>query len=137
MKWWKTYSKDTVQRLLQFNSLRTPTYQSCITGDSRNVDIAAIIEKQTPDFGKLLGTKKINGIFSSPPYVGLIDYHEQHAYAYDLFDFERNDDKEIGPLFRGQGKNAKENYVQGISGVLNNCKKYFANDYNVFLVAQL
>jgi hypothetical protein len=135
LKWWKTYSKDTVQRLLQFNSLRTPTYQSCITGDSRNVDIAAVIEKQTPDFGKLLGTKKINGIFSSPPYVGLIDYHEQHAYAYDLFGFERNDDKEIGPLFRGQGKNAKESYVQGISGVLNNCKKYFANDYNVFLVA--
>ncbi|GMO21331.1 MAG: DNA methyltransferase [Termitinemataceae bacterium] len=135
LKWWKTYSKDTIQRILKFNSLRTRAYQFCITGDSRNVDIVGKIKKQSPEFGKLLEAKKINGIFSSPPYVGLIDYHEQHAYAYDLFGFERNDDKEIGPLFRGQGKEAKESYIQGISDVLNNCKKYFSKNYNVFLVA--
>jgi DNA modification methylase len=135
LKWWLTYSKDTVQRSLKFGTLRTPTYQSCITGDSRNVDIVSEIKKQNPEFGELIETKKINGIFSSPPYVGLIDYHEQHAYAYDLFGFPRNDDKEIGPLFRGQGKDAKESYIQGISDVLNNCKKYLAEDYNVFLVA--
>jgi hypothetical protein len=67
--------------------------------------------------------------------VGLIDYHEQHAYAYDLFGFERNDGLEIGPLFKGQTQEAKQNYVQGISDVLNNCKKYLADDYNVLLVA--
>ena len=35
--------------------------------------------------------------------MGLIDYHEQHAYAYDLFGFERNDKLEIGPIYKGQG----------------------------------
>ncbi|MDR0763418.1 MAG: site-specific DNA-methyltransferase, partial [Bacteroidales bacterium] len=70
-----------------------------------------------------------------PPYVGLIDYHEQHAYAYDLFGFERQDDSEIGPLFKGQTIAAKQSYIQGISDVLNNCKRFLADDYDVFLVA--
>ena len=83
----------------------------------------------------IASTKKINGIFSSPPYVGLIDYHEQHAYAYDLFGFKRQDELEIGPLFKGQGNDAKLSYIDGISKVLNNSKKYLANEYNVFLVA--
>lgn len=78
---------------------------------------------------------KINGIFSSPPYVGLINYHEQHAYAYDLFGFKRNDELEIGPLFKGQGKEARDSYVEGIADVLNNCKQFLSDDYNVFLVA--
>ena len=65
--------------------------------------------------------KKSKGYFS-PPYVGLIDYHEQHAYAYDLFGFERKDDLEIGPLFKGQGREAKQSYIEGISAVLNNAK---------------
>ena len=25
-----------------------------------------------------------DGVFTSPPYPGLIDYHEQHRYAYEL-----------------------------------------------------
>jgi DNA modification methylase len=135
LKWWKTYTKDTVSRLLTFYKLRTDTNQICLVGDSRTIDIFNEIKKYMPDFYEKLNKKKINGIFSSPPYVGLIDYHEQHAYAYDLFGFLRNDELEIGPLFRGQGKIAKESYVEGISAVLNNCKKYFTKDYNVFLVA--
>ena len=135
MKWWKTYSKDTVSRLLQFDKLRTNTYQLCLTGDSRNMDIFEQVKKKNIEFGKLLECQKIKGIFSSPPYVGLIDYHEQHAYAYDLFGLDRKDELEIGPLFKGQTKEAKQNYIQGISDVLNNCKHFLANDYNVFLVA--
>ncbi|MDR0708116.1 MAG: site-specific DNA-methyltransferase, partial [Treponema sp.] len=135
LKWWKTYSKDTIKRLQQFDALRTNTYQLCLTGDSRTIDIFKEIEQINQLFGNLVTTRKISGIFSSPPYVGLIDYHEQHAYAYDLFGFKRNDDLEIGPLFRGQGKEAVQSYVEGISAVLNNCKKYLANNYNVFLVA--
>jgi DNA modification methylase len=135
LKWWKTYTKDTVQRILEFGKLRTPTKQICLVGDSRTIDIFAEVNKLSPDFGKLLARQKIAGIFSSPPYVGLIDYHEQHAYAYDLFKFPRNDELEIGPLFRGQGNTAKESYIEGIAAVLNNCKKFFAKDYNIFLVA--
>ena len=135
LKWWETYSKDTVNRLVDFNKLRTKTKQVCLTDDSRSIHIFDQVEEYDPEFAKLARKKKIKGVFSSPPYVGLIDYHEQHAYAYDLYGFDRKDELEIGPLFKGQGKLAKESYIQGISDVLNNCKKYFVRDYDVFLVA--
>ncbi len=135
LKWWETYSKDTLKRLTQFSELKTDTFQTCLTGDSRTVNIFKEIGDTDSVFGKLLKKQKIKGIFSSPPYVGLIDYHEQHAYAYDLFGFDRKDDLEIGPMFRGQGREAKNSYIQGLSDVLNNCKKYFADNYDVFLVA--
>jgi hypothetical protein len=135
LKWWETYSKDTVKRLAQFNILRTQTFQICLTGDSRAIDILAELKKKNPAFAEIAEKQKIKGIFSSPPYVGLIDYHEQHAYAYDLFGFERKDNLEIGPLFKGQGKEAKQSYIQGISDVLNNCKKVLADNYDIFLVA--
>lgn len=133
--WWQRYSNDTIKRLSEFNQLRTNTYQFCLTGDSRNIDIFADLKNYNQDFADLVEKKKIKGIFSSPPYVGLIDYHEQHAYAYDLFGFERQDDLEIGPLFKGKGKEARASYIESISQVLINCKQYFADDYNVFLVA--
>lgn len=134
-KWWKTYSKDTVQRLAEFDRLRTQTFQLCLSGDSRDINIVSELEKKNPAFAELVRTQKIRGIFSSPPYVGLINYHEQHAYAYDLFGFERNDDSEIGALYKGQGREARDSYIQGISDVLNNCKRFLAEDYDVFLVA--
>jgi hypothetical protein len=67
--------------------------------------------------------------------VGLIDYHEQHAYAYDLFGFERKDEQEIGAMFKKQTKQAQQDYINGISKVLNNCKQFLAEDYDIFLVA--
>jgi DNA modification methylase len=135
LKWWKTYTKDTLERILEFNKIRTDTNQICLVGDSRTIDIFAEVNKRNNSLGKILSKQKISGIFSSPPYVGLIDYHEQHAYAYDLFKFPRNDELEIGPLFRGQGSAARESYIEGISAVLNNCKKYLIDNYNIFLVA--
>ena len=135
LKWWKTYSQDTIKRLFQYDKLRKNTFQSFITGDSRTLDIYSVLKKKNPEFAKIVTTQKIKGIFSSPPYVGLINYHEQHAYAYDLFGFERKDDFEIGPLFKGQGKEAKQSYILGITEVLNNCKKYLAEDFDIFLVA--
>lgn len=135
LKWWESYSKDTIKRLAYFDRLRTSTHQQCLTGDSRTIDILQELEKRNSSFGKLAGKQKIKGIFSSPPYVGLIDYHEQHAYAYDLFGFERNDELEIGPLYKGKGKEARKSYAQGISDVLNNCKKFLVKDYDIFLVA--
>jgi len=135
LKWWETYSKDTIKRLAQYDKLRKETFHTCLTGDSRNINIIEQLKKVNPDFAKLVEKQKIKGIFSSPPYVGLIDYHEQHAYAYDLFGFKRKDELEIGPLFKGQGKEAKQSYIQGISDVLNNAKKYLVEDYDIFLVA--
>lgn len=135
MSWWERYSVDALKRLQQFDKLRTNTYQVCLTGDSRNIDIKKELDKHNKSLSKLLNGKKIQGIFSSPPYVGLIDYHEQHAYAYDLFGFERKDELEIGPLIKGKGKEARDSYVDGITKVLINVKQYMAEDFNIFLVA--
>ncbi len=120
---------------MQFDKLRTPTFQVCINGDSRTINIFNELDRINLKFAELARRQKIKGMFSSPPYIGLIDYHEQHAYAYDLFGFERKDDLEIGPLYRGQGREARQSYIQGIADVLNNCKRFLADDYDVFLVA--
>ncbi len=133
--WFNRYTKDTIKRLSQFDKLRTDTKQICLTDDSRTIDIFSKLSNYLPDFATKIKEKKIDGIFSSPPYVGLIDYHEQHAYSYDLFGFERKDDLEIGPLYKGQGREARDSYTKGIADVLNNCKKFLKKDYNVFLVA--
>lgn len=98
LSWWERYGKDTIKRLSEFNQLRTNTFQKCLQGDARSIDIFSSLREKTEAFTKFAEKKRIKGIFSSPPYVGLIDYHEQHAYAYDLFGFERNDKLEIGPI---------------------------------------
>lgn len=133
--WWQRYSVDTLKRLNEFDKLRTKTFQICLTGDSRKINIYEEMIKKNPEFADILSKQKIRGIFSSPPYVGLIDYHEQHAYAYEIFGFERNDALEIGPLSKGQGKEARDSYTVGIAEVLKNCKKYLQDNYDIFLVA--
>ena len=135
MGWWRRYSIDTINRLLQFDKLRTNTMQLSLVGDSRNINLIEEVKKKNPKLAEKILKEGISGIFSSPPYVGLINYHEQHAYAYEIFGFERKDDAEIGPLFKGQGKEARESYVKGIANVLLNCKRFLKKDYNVFLVA--
>jgi len=129
------YALDTLSRVREFNRLRKPVHYSVLTGDSRAVNIFEKVEKQNPEFSKILKKQKIAGIFCSPPYVGQIDYHEQHAYAYDLLGFKRKDDLEIGPLYKGQGMEARRSYAQGIADVLNNCKQYLKVNFDIFLVA--
>ena len=133
--WFNRYANDTIYRIREFQGLKTNAHWASITGDSRIVDIKEIIKERNKPFYKLLASQKIQGIFSSPPYVGQIDYHEQHAYAYDLFGFSRQDELEIGPLYKGQGIEARNSYIEGISRVLLNAKKYLADKFNIFLVA--
>lgn len=135
LEWWNRYSKDTIQRLAQFDRLRTDTLQCCLTGDSRALDIQAALRKTYLPLAEKLAQQKCAGIFSSPPYLGLIDYHEQHAYAYELFGFARQDELEIGPLYKGKGKEAKTSYIEGIAQVLLNSRSILRDDFNVFLVA--
>lgn len=135
VKWWKRYFKDTIKRLEEFEKLKTDTEQLCLCGDSRNINILEKVKEKNENFYKMVVRNKISGIFSSPPYVGLIDYHEQHAYAYDLLKIKRKDEDEIGALYRGKGKSAQESYIIGISDVLKNSKKYLKENYNIFLVA--
>lgn len=135
LSWWNRYSKDTIKRLTQFADLRTDTRQFCLTGDSRTLDISEELKQAAPKLARTIKEQGVAGIFSSPPYVGMIDYHEQHAYAYELFGLPRNDDAEIGPLSGGRGKAARDAYVQGIADVLLNCRQVMRDDYDVFLVA--
>ena len=133
--WWQRYSKDTLQRLEQFAALRTAQPQLCLTGDARHLDILAALKDKHPSLAALVKKQRVRGIFSSPPYVGLIDYHEQHAYAYDLLGLPRRDTQEIGPLHRGKSKQAQADYVAGIAAVLRNCRSVLADDSDIFLVA--
>jgi len=131
----RRYTLDTTYRLKEFSRLKKNRFNEVIHGDSREVDIFEEIKKQNPSFYQLLSSKKIDGIFTSPPYVGQIDYHEQHAYAYELFRIERKDDKEIGPLYKGQGDQAKKVYVEGISKVFTNIGRFVKDNGDFFIVA--
>jgi hypothetical protein len=133
--WFDRYATDTLARLREYERIRSNAHTTVLPADSRIVNIMSETKKRNPSLYTLLNTQKIRGIFTSPPYVGQIDYHEQHAYAYDLFGFPRNDQLEIGPLYKGQGKQARDSYVEGIADVLNNCKQYLQDDYDIFLVA--
>lgn len=133
--WWQRYTIDTITRLQHFNKIRTDTHQICLPGDSRTSDIYEEVKKRDPALAKILSSRKIKGIFTSPPYVGLIDYHEQHAYAYELLGFNRRDELEIGPLYKGNGLEARNSYIKGVAYVLLNCKKFLQDDYDIFLVA--
>ncbi len=133
--WFDRYATDTLHRLRIFSKLKTSAHYAIIPADSRTVDMFKEVRNRNKKFADVLEKKKIQGIFTSPPYVGQIDYHEQHAYAYDLFGFKRNDQLEIGPLFNGQGIEARKSYIKGISDVLINSKKYLADNFNIFLVA--
>ena len=135
LKRWKNYSSDTIRRLDEYNSLKTETFQHCFPGNSQSLNIEDAISTEYPDLEKIYQDRGISGVFSSPPYVGIIDYHEQHAYAYSAFNYKRNDDAEIGPKSKGQSQIAIKAYVKGIANVLVNCRKYLKEDYNIFLVA--
>jgi len=123
------YSRDTVRRLETFDKLRSDRYIKIIQGDSRYLNLKDEL-RSTP-----LENRGIDGIFTSPPYVGQIDYHEQHIYAYELFGFKRNDDLEIGPKKAGRSKEAREDYVEGISHVFRNVNQYLKDDSKIFIVA--
>lgn len=118
------YSEDTARRIRTFDALRSNKSVTIIQGDSRTVDLS----------DKLKG-KKVNGIFTSPPYVGQIDYHDQHVYAYELFGIKRNDSLEIGPKSKGKSLKAQKEYIEGIATVLRNAARFLADDANVFIVA--
>ncbi|MCM8793143.1 MAG: site-specific DNA-methyltransferase [Candidatus Omnitrophica bacterium] len=121
LKFINRYSWDTIKRLKEFDRLRTNAFIKIIQGDARVI--------------KLPEDLKIDGIFTSPPYVGLIDYHEQHRYAYELFDFPRQDELEIGPAMKGQNENAKREYMKGIVDVFKNVSKNLVSNAPIFIVA--
>lgn len=129
MKKIHAYSEDTARRLAEFDSLRSDKSSVVIQGDSRKIDLKESLA-DTP-----LAARGIDGIFTSPPYVGQIDYHDQHTYAYELFGFPRQDNLEIGPKKRGKSKQAQRNYMDGIAAVFKNALPVLTPDAKIFVVA--
>jgi len=125
MKFINRYSWDTIRRIKEFDKIRTDAIMKIIQGDSREVD-----------FNKIKDYKggKFDGIFTSPPYVGLIDYHDQHRYAYELFDFNDNGFKEIGPASKGRSREAKEEYKKDIITVFQNMNRFLKPKAKIFVV---
>jgi hypothetical protein len=63
------------------------------------------------------------GIVTSPPYPGLIDYHEQHRYAYELLGLPDLREREIGTAARGHARPALREYVEAMVDVLRNAAR--------------
>jgi DNA modification methylase len=101
-----------------------------IEGDSRTVRLDDHLGAE-----ERLSSKRIDGVFTSPPYVGQIDYHEQHRYAYELFEIERRDGLEIGPKAKGKGERAKSDYSRSMAESLSNVRALMTPGAPVLLVA--
>ncbi|MBM3216986.1 site-specific DNA-methyltransferase [Candidatus Poribacteria bacterium] len=101
LKFLRRYSADTAKRLKEFASVRTDADVAVVHGNS------SVIEYP-----------RMDGIITSPPYVGLIDYHGQHAYSYHLLGIDDHSEQEIGPASSGSGQRAKQQYQADIARVL-------------------
>jgi len=94
------YALDTVARVKLFARVRARGRSaSVLHGDARTLDLGG----------------PHDAVLTSPPYPGLIDYHEQHRYAYELLGLEDLGTHELG---RGSAKQAIADYVEGIACVL-------------------
>ena len=123
------YSGDTARRIAEFDKLRSDKTITVIQADSREVDLRAELSNTA------IANRPIDGIFTSPPYVGQIDYHDQHIYAYELFGFPRQDELEIGPKKKGKSKQSQREYVDGIVAVFRNILPLVKPDGKIFVVA--
>ena len=122
------YSKDTIRRIEEFSKIRSNQTCKIINADSSEINLTKFLSRKFQN-------QKIDGIITSPPYVGLINYHLQHIYAYELLNIEKKSEQEIGRRELGTSIKAKEDYTNGIAQVFKNLKKYLKKDAKVFIVA--
>ena len=102
------YTRDTLERIEAFAAVRgEESYATVLDGDARVVDLGG----------------PFDGVITSPPYPGLIDYHEQHRYAYELLGLPDFGDDELGRPAAGLGRAAIEAYVEGVAAVLGNARR--------------
>jgi hypothetical protein len=103
----RRYALDTVARVKEFHRVRDRERGATILhGDARTL--------QLPE--------RYDGIVTSPPYPGLIDYHEQHRYAYELLGLDDRRELEVGAAARGTSRAALAAYSDGIVAVLENAR---------------
>jgi DNA methylase len=101
----RRYTLDTLARLKAFARVRTDHQAKVVHGDALEVD---------PGRG-------FDAVVTSPPYPGLIDYHEQHRYAYELLGLSDRRERELGAAVAGTSRASLAAYADGIAGVLERC----------------
>jgi len=117
-KFLSRYTIDTLDRVKEFSKIKTKAKVVVNHADSREVELP----------------KGIDMVFTSPPYIGLIDYHEQHKYAYELLELKNNEIREIGPAKNGQSQQAKSDYIKGINDVLLHTRDYMTKNALALIV---
>jgi DNA modification methylase len=106
-KFLRRYLADTVARIRAFAEARDQRRAALILhGDARELALGG----------------PYDGVITSPPYPGLIDYHEQHRYAYELLGLDDRRERELGAAARGTSKAALAEYVEGVAAVLARAK---------------
>jgi hypothetical protein len=73
-------------------------------------------------------------VITSPPYPGLIDYHEQHRYAYELLGLSDRRHDEIGAASSGRSRAALSAYVDAMSEAFDNTAAQLRKDSRVLIV---
>ena len=114
----RRYAADTVSRLAEYAALRCDVDATVLHADAR--------EAPLPD--------GIDGVITSPPYPGLIDYHEQHRYAYELLGLDDRRELELGAAVRGVARPAIAAYCKGIAEVLAHTRRHLRPGANVAIV---
>jgi DNA methylase len=101
------YANDTLRRIREFGRARSRGFAAeVVHGDARELEL----------------TGPFDAVLTSPPYPGLIDYHEQHRYAYELLGLEDLRGLEVGAAEQGTSRAAIGAYVEGISTALANAR---------------
>jgi len=117
-KFLRRYTTDASDRIRAFASERRSADSTVLHEDSRTVRLPV----------------KPSGIITSPPYPGLIDYHEQHRYAYELLGLVDRRIEEIGPAARGTGRSALTDYQDSMVAVLLNAREQMDSGSPVIIV---
>jgi len=115
----RRYTLDTLARVEAFDRVRDDDCTAHVLhADSRNVEYEAIFD----------------GVLTSPPYPGLIDYHEQHRYAYELLGLDDRRELELGAAAAGTSRASLEAYRGGIAEALANAAASLAPGAPVLVV---
>jgi hypothetical protein len=115
----RRYTRDTLERLKAYARVRARKRSATIVhGDARREDYA----------------ERFDGIVTSPPYPGLIDYHEQHRYAYELLELDDRRELEVGAAAGGTSRGALEAYCDGIVEALRNAGRALRRGAPVIIV---
>ena len=102
------YTLDTLERISMFADVRASDgVAEILHGDAREFDLRG----------------PYDGVVTSPPYPGLIDYHEQHRYAYELLGLDEHREVELGRPAKGTSRAALQEYVDGIADVFRNVRE--------------